>query len=377
MTTPELRAYIIQQKAQGVSVEEIKKNLVTHGGWSEQDVDQTIKEVSDRGSVPISVSVASTVVNESTAKYAGFWIRAVAIYLDGLILAIPSQLLVFILMRMMNIENGSGVAVLFSIVLSGILSILYFTLLTYTRGATFGKSLCGLTVMTDTFQKPSFGIVFLRETVGRFLSIVTLYIGYCLAGWTKKKQTLHDKVAHTVVVYKNPNQKTSIGVWIAVCIFLILPMIAAIGIFSSVILASLNTAREKSDDALIKYDVANMRISAEVYYDATGSYGQASSCAEGMFVDNQNSSFVSGDTQVPAFSQAIAKLQMQSKNVHCFATGDTYAISTLLSQDNSFCVDNTGARVEGGQAVLENGVASCRVLDQSTIDTAEMGVESN
>jgi len=53
----------------------------------------------------------------------------------------------------------------------------------------------------------------------------------------------------------------------------LLVVIAIIGILSSVVLASLNTARAKGADAAIKSNLANARAQAELFYnDNTNSY---------------------------------------------------------------------------------------------------------
>lgn len=50
----------------------------------------------------------------------------------------------------------------------------------------------------------------------------------------------------------------------------LLVVIAIIGILASVILASLNSARTKGNDAAIKSNLANARIQAELFYDTNG-----------------------------------------------------------------------------------------------------------
>ncbi|HEX5774954.1 MAG TPA: type II secretion system protein, partial [Candidatus Paceibacterota bacterium] len=50
----------------------------------------------------------------------------------------------------------------------------------------------------------------------------------------------------------------------------LLVVIAIIGILSSVVLASLNTARNKGADAAIKSNLAAARAQAELYYDSNG-----------------------------------------------------------------------------------------------------------
>jgi prepilin-type N-terminal cleavage/methylation domain-containing protein len=50
----------------------------------------------------------------------------------------------------------------------------------------------------------------------------------------------------------------------------LLVVIAIIGILSSVVLASLNTARNKGNDASVKSNLAEARSQAELFYDANG-----------------------------------------------------------------------------------------------------------
>ena len=50
----------------------------------------------------------------------------------------------------------------------------------------------------------------------------------------------------------------------------LLVVIAIIGILSSVVLASLNSARGKGANAAVKAGMANMRAQAELYYDENG-----------------------------------------------------------------------------------------------------------
>src|SRR3989338_2899468 len=64
----------------------------------------------------------------------------------------------------------------------------------------------------------------------------------------------------------------------------LLVVIAIIGILSAVVLASLNTARSKGNDAAIQSDLSTIRTQAEIYYGGTGAntYGTAGatgSCA--------------------------------------------------------------------------------------------------
>lgn len=55
----------------------------------------------------------------------------------------------------------------------------------------------------------------------------------------------------------------------------LLVVIAIIGILSSVVLASLNSARKKGRDARRIADVKQLQLALELYYDANGSYPSA------------------------------------------------------------------------------------------------------
>ncbi|HWU24331.1 MAG TPA: type II secretion system protein [Candidatus Paceibacterota bacterium] len=56
----------------------------------------------------------------------------------------------------------------------------------------------------------------------------------------------------------------------------LLVVIAIIGLLSSIVLASLNTARLKARDAQRLSDLHNIRLALELYYDANGSYPSSS-----------------------------------------------------------------------------------------------------
>src|SRR6202162_662903 len=66
----------------------------------------------------------------------------------------------------------------------------------------------------------------------------------------------------------------------------LLVVIAIIGILSAVVLASLNTARSKGNDAAIQSDIVGIRTQAQIYYGSNGNtfgtnVADESSCAAG------------------------------------------------------------------------------------------------
>jgi len=132
-------------------------------------------------------------------KFAGFWIRAGAVFIDGLIgFMVSVVLIVFMGLLGISVNESSGLFNLFSIIYGW----LYKALLESSPSqATFGKQAMGLIVTTENGERISFAQATGRH-FGGILSALTLFIGFAMAGWTQRKQTLHDIMAGTLVCYK-------------------------------------------------------------------------------------------------------------------------------------------------------------------------------
>ena len=65
--------------------------------------------------------------------------------------------------------------------------------------ATLGKMAIGLKVTTAEGGKPSYPRSLTRNLL-KVVSVLTLMIGFMLAGWTRRKQALHDMMAKCLVV---------------------------------------------------------------------------------------------------------------------------------------------------------------------------------
>lgn len=132
----------------------------------------------------------------------------------------------------------------------------------------------------------------------------------------------------------------------------LLVVIAIIGILSSIVLASLNTARARGQDAKSKAQLAGARASAELYYDSNGNYSTTQLCnaAGTMFTDvTSGMSKYSDGTNYSG-----------TPNLQCRANGTVYAISVDLPSGNphSWCVDSTGLSVSRASA-LPAGQYAC------------------
>lgn len=80
------------------------------------------------------------------------------------------------------------------------LLLIYITLAECSRlQASLGKLALGLKVVDDRGEAPSL-LRSIGRNAGKALSFFTLSIGFMMAGWTARKQALHDKIASCYVV---------------------------------------------------------------------------------------------------------------------------------------------------------------------------------
>ena len=122
-------------------------------------------------------------------EYAGFWIRFLAAFIDGILLFVVQLILRAII-------DDTIVLNLINLVVDW----LYFAgMESSAKQATLGKMALGLTVTDLNGNR----ISFLRATgryFAKFISALILLIGYIMVAFTAKKQALHDIIAGTLVV---------------------------------------------------------------------------------------------------------------------------------------------------------------------------------
>lgn len=125
----------------------------------------------------------------------------------------------------------------------------------------------------------------------------------------------------------------------------LLVVIAIIGILSSVVLASLNTARSKGSDAAIKADIAGVRAGAELVYDDLGnSYGALTfTTACGAIAVANPATHVFNKSEVQAsIDDAVSK--NGGTDGKCGSTSSAYVVAVPLKSDTAkgWCVDSVG-----------------------------------
>ncbi|HUQ28472.1 MAG TPA: RDD family protein [Usitatibacter sp.] len=189
--------------------------------------------------------------------YAGFWRRAAAAVLDGIILFIPNLILTFLVTGML------------AFVIQIAIGILYYTILTASEAqATWGKRAFGIKVTSLEGQRIGFGRSLARY-FATWLSGLILAIGFIMAGFTSRKQALHDMICGTLVVNREASVEeieaggdtmpVTAGVWVMVVVLFVLPffggILAAIAIpaysdytMRSKVAAALNVAGQLKQD---------------------------------------------------------------------------------------------------------------------------------
>jgi uncharacterized RDD family membrane protein YckC len=158
-------------------------------------------------------------------SYAGFWLRFVAIIIDGIIVGVAQSFIIIPILAAVGIGFAGGmhnmdmsnpddvmgmVGGIMAMagtywILAMTIQILYFSFMESSKfQATFGKLALGLMVTDMSGGKLDFGKAFVRNLC-KIISNFTLLIGYIMAGFTEKKQALHDIIAGTLVVKKAPS----------------------------------------------------------------------------------------------------------------------------------------------------------------------------
>jgi uncharacterized RDD family membrane protein YckC len=148
-------------------------------------------------------------------RHAGFWWRALALFIDGLILGVLAAIVDGAGAGLTaSMSDGPGQEVAYRVGVTApqaaghgtnlLINWLYFAVFESSRwSATPGKRLLGMVVIDAAGRRISFG-----RATGRFfakiLSGLIFGIGFMMAGWNERKRALHDMIAGTLVMRRAP-----------------------------------------------------------------------------------------------------------------------------------------------------------------------------
>lgn len=149
-------------------------------------------------------------------RYGGFWERFAAAFIDGIIVWIAMKIISLALFTTPQLDINESenpgeiwsalgqfyLEMVPSMIVSLVINWLYFAYMESSENqATIGKMALNLKVTDLRGERISFG-----RATGRFfskyVSSLTLLIGYIMAAFTERKQALHDMIAGTLVMKK-------------------------------------------------------------------------------------------------------------------------------------------------------------------------------
>jgi uncharacterized RDD family membrane protein YckC len=155
-------------------------------------------------SIPASPAPAVVMVRP---VYAGFWLRAIALAIDGLILGLVFAPIIAAHPDAFFLNLDANVQALkqfpqftpLGFLIASLVTWFYFTGFEASAWqATPGKRILRLSVTDLDGRRLTFGRAAIRNA-GKMIPILSL-VGYFLAGFTEKKQALHDLLARCLVL---------------------------------------------------------------------------------------------------------------------------------------------------------------------------------
>ena len=134
-------------------------------------------------------------------RYAGFWLRLGAFFIDTLIVSVVVGIILLAIFGRSYLQlSAEGKTLWADVLFQGVLPAIAAILFWRFRGATPGKMLLSAKIVdANTFGPPSTG-----KLIGRYfaylVSIVPMFLGFLWIAFDKRKQGWHDKLAGTVVI---------------------------------------------------------------------------------------------------------------------------------------------------------------------------------
>jgi uncharacterized RDD family membrane protein YckC len=161
------------------------------------------------GGIAQTIAAAPARSGAASTRYGGFWIRFVAAIIDAILVQVVVVPFGALLGGMIGVAGvaarmpGEGtrlVSVIVGTVLGLLGSWIYEAAMeSSSLQATLGKMIFGMKVTDLNGNRISFARATGRH-FAKYLSSMILFVGYIMAGFTERKQALHDMIAGTLVI---------------------------------------------------------------------------------------------------------------------------------------------------------------------------------
>jgi len=206
---------------------------------------------------------------------AGFWIRAAAMIVDGLLLFFGLMILgilpaIFLPVLTTGMEKGARELLMgsfFSVLYLGV-PCLYFTVCTSVWGQTLGKNVLHLKVVRLDGQAVPLSTALLRWA-SYFLSLIPLGFGFILGGFHREKRSLHDLVSGTKVVQMEP---TETALLLMILFAAPLGSIVLGGIPAAIAIPKFAQMLERSKEGATKQNLSEIKKAASAYRKEHGKW---------------------------------------------------------------------------------------------------------
>ncbi len=163
------------------------------------------------------IATGQTPENDGRPRFAGFWIRYIAKYLDGFFTGFATLFLALsywlIAQRPFDDPDQIPYALLALFLIRTLVSGVYNVLFVGARGKTPGKMFVKLEIVRADGTPVSYGLALARWVVSG-LNYFTLMIGWMMAGWSTEKTALHDRICGTRVFDHGSKVGGPAGFWI-------------------------------------------------------------------------------------------------------------------------------------------------------------------
>lgn len=139
----------------------------------------------------------------------------------------------------------------------------------------------------------------------------------------------------------------------------ILVVVAIIGILTSVVMGSLNTARDRAEDASVRANMSAMRSQAELYHEVNGSSFEGV-CDNTAGVGGVKTIYMGVSEAV--FATGGSSVGTGPTTVYAGTCNDdvsSWAAEASLKTGGFYCIDNTGKAATSTTALLGAGEMIC------------------
>jgi uncharacterized RDD family membrane protein YckC len=146
-------------------------------------------------------------------QYGGFWLRFVAMFIDGIILGVVGAI-IDVPLQLVLVASTSAAGdptlvlgramglISILVVLNMAIGMVYESWFLVNKAATPGKMVLSLEVIRTDGGKITWGLAIGRYFAKILSSWPTLWIGYIIAGLDDEKRALHDRICNTRVIRK-------------------------------------------------------------------------------------------------------------------------------------------------------------------------------